>query len=122
MSTASRLSPAKRFFYAGMGITIPAMAGGMFLLEMSWLWSYLLAVNVTTFCLFAYDKFGAARNWLRVPETTLHLFTFFGGTPAALAARKILRHKTIKRSFLMMFWVVLGAQFMLVLMLWWFLT
>ncbi|MBU1980413.1 MAG: DUF1294 domain-containing protein, partial [Gammaproteobacteria bacterium] len=56
---------------------------------------------------------GAARNdqW-RTPESTLHLFALVGGWPGALAAQRLLRHKSKKQPFQMMFWttVVLNCS------------
>ena len=59
-----------------------------------WL-AYLLSINAVTACLFLYDKVAAGSDGSgRVPEATLHLAAFAGGTPAALAASQYLRHKT----------------------------
>ena len=65
-----------------------------------WLIAYLVGVNVATILLYAYDKAAAIRQpWLRVPEWVLHGAALAGGTPAALVAQGVLRHKTIKPSF-----------------------
>ncbi len=36
---------------------------------------------------------------------TLHAIAFLGGTPGALIGQKVFRHKTIKRSFRLVFWL-----------------
>ncbi|PKO61660.1 MAG: DUF1294 domain-containing protein, partial [Betaproteobacteria bacterium HGW-Betaproteobacteria-17] len=41
----------------------------------------------------------------RTQESTLHLFALAGGWPGALAAQKLLRHKSSKPSFQFVFWV-----------------
>ena len=65
-----------------------------------WLLAYFAGVNVATFVLYAYDKSAAARGgWTRVPERVLHGLALAGGTPAALLAQILLRHKTLKRPF-----------------------
>ena len=80
-------------------------------LEVHWLLAYLAGVNVATLLLYAYDKSAAARDgWTRVPERVLHAICLAGGTPAALLAQAILRHKTVKRSFRAGFIVILVAQ------------
>lgn len=58
-----------------------------------------LLVNMVTFCLFWWDK-GAARDggW-RVSEARLLQFAFLGGSLGALAAQRLLRHKTRKEPF-----------------------
>lgn len=64
----------------------------------------LLAVNLLTFLLYALDKRAARRGGWRVPEATLLLLGFLGGTPAALLAQQVLRHKNRKRRFQWRFW------------------
>lgn len=55
--------------------------------------------NVVVFCVYWWDK-GAARNDLwRVSEATLLGLAFFGGSPGAIAAQRLLRHKTRKEPF-----------------------
>jgi uncharacterized membrane protein YsdA (DUF1294 family) len=49
------------------------------------------------------------RLW-RVPESVLHLMALAGGTPAAFAGQRALRHKTAKQSFRAWFWVIVVAQ------------
>ena len=55
-------------------------------------------------------------GWLRVPERLLHFLAFAGGTPFALLAQQLLRHKTVKRSFRVVFWVVAVAQVVLIVL------
>ena len=80
----------------------------------SWLLSYLAGVNVATFALYGYDKIAAIKDRLRVPELLLHLLTVIGGTPAAFVAQSLFRHKTVKRSFQVAFWVIAVAQIVLI--------
>ncbi|MDB5288770.1 MAG: hypothetical protein JWL69_11 [Phycisphaerales bacterium] len=71
---------------------------------------YLVGVNFTTMCAYAYDKAAAIRAYRRVPERLLNLCAAAGGTPAAFLSQKIFRHKTVKRSFRMWFWGICAAQ------------
>ena len=75
-----------------------------------WLYAYLLAINVWTFACYAYDKAAAGRAMLRVPEAVLHGLTLVGGTPGAWAGQRTFRHKTLKRSFRRVFWVIVAVQ------------
>ena len=75
---------------------------------------YLIGVNAATFCAYAYDKAGAPRQWLRVPERVLHGLALVGGTPAALLAQMALRHKTLKRSFRVRFLLIVVIQLSLI--------
>lgn len=72
--------------------------------------SYLFSVNLVTFLLYAYDKWAAKLESLRVPEKVLHGWALLGGSPSALGAQQLLRHKTSKPSFQIVFWVILAAQ------------
>lgn len=65
---------------------------------------YLVASFVAFFA-YAFDKSAALRNQWRTQESTLHLFALLGGWPGALAAQRLLRHKTAKASFQATFWV-----------------
>jgi uncharacterized membrane protein YsdA (DUF1294 family) len=62
------------------------------------------AASVIAFIIYAVDKTAARRGWRRVPETTLHLCGVLCGWPGAWLAQKLLRHKTRKTSFQVMFW------------------
>ncbi len=74
------------------------------------LWLYLV-VSVLTFIAYSLDKQAAKKNDQRIPEKTLHVLALIGGWPGALVAQKMLRHKTIKKEFQIIFWatVVLNA-------------
>lgn len=64
-----------------------------------------VALNAATFIAYWLDKRAAsARQW-RIQESTLHLLALAGGWPAARLAQQVLRHKTIKPSFQMTYWV-----------------
>ncbi len=59
----------------------------------------VLAVNVVTFGLFAYDKARARGRRRRVAETTLLLWSWAGGALGGWAGMLVCRHKTAKTSF-----------------------
>ena len=75
------------------------------------LWLYL-AASVVTFITYALDKSAARNDRWRTSENTLHLFALVGGWPGALAAQRLLRHKSKKQSFQIVFWatVVLNCS------------
>ena len=80
---------------------------------------YLAGINVTTFAAYLYDKSVARRDpagaigrlW-RVPESALHLLAVAGGTVAAFAGQRLLRHKTHKQPFRAWFWTIAVVQFL----------
>ncbi|MCR4747619.1 MAG: DUF1294 domain-containing protein [Clostridiales bacterium] len=61
--------------------------------------AYLVIINVAAFLLFAYDKRQAKSGGWRVPEATLLMSCFLGGSVGGLAAMNFCRHKTKKPLF-----------------------
>jgi len=59
---------------------------------------YLVA-SIVAFIAYAMDKSAANSGAWRTPESTLHLLGLAGGWPGALAAQRLLRHKSSKESF-----------------------
>src|SRR5262245_43145951 len=93
------------------GVLALGVALGLrFGLGLEWHWALLGAVNAVTFALYFYDKSVAGGAAVRVPETALHLLAAVGGSPAALAAQQILRHKTSKRAFQIKYWCIVAGQ------------
>ena len=64
---------------------------------------YLVASTVT-FLLYVHDKSAAQKGEWRTSESTLQIFSLIGGWPGALAAQRLLRHKSKKQSFRIVFW------------------
>jgi uncharacterized membrane protein YsdA (DUF1294 family)/cold shock CspA family protein len=64
---------------------------------------YLVA-SVVAFFAYAFDKSAAVKGQWRTQESTLHMFALLGGWPGALAAQRLLRHKSAKASFQTIFW------------------
>ncbi len=58
-----------------------------------------LLLNIVTYCVYWWDKDAAREGGWRVGENTLLGLALFGGSPAALLARRWLRHKTRKQPF-----------------------
>lgn len=76
--------------------------------------AYLLAINIMTFLLYGYDKYISRSEKLRVPELNLQVLALLGGSPAALLAQKFFRHKTLKSSFQIVYWVIVLGQIALI--------
>lgn len=71
--------------------------------------AYLLVSGVT-FAVYARDKWAARNKRWRTQEATLHLLSLCGGWPGALAAQRVLRHKSNKRSFRIVFWATVAVN------------
>jgi uncharacterized membrane protein YsdA (DUF1294 family)/cold shock CspA family protein len=63
-----------------------------------------LAASLVTFLVYASDKSAAKRDQRRTSEGTLHVLALIGGWPGAFVAQGLLRHKSKKLSFRIVFW------------------
>jgi len=77
------------------------------------LWAFLISINLLSFLFYGFDKLMAKLSWLRVPEVLLHALAFFGGVLGALVAQQLFWHKTTKRSFQVVFWLIFAFQVVL---------
>lgn len=71
---------------------------------------HLCCINIATFLAYGADKKAAEKGEWRIPELHLHALEFLGGWPGAYLAQKIFHHKTKKRSFQAMFWLMLVLE------------
>lgn len=88
------------------GIAAMALGGK---LPMPVLYLYL-AASLLAFAAYAQDKSAAQNNQWRTPENTLQLLGLIGGWPGALVAQRLLRHKTSKTSFQVVFWATVALN------------
>ncbi len=99
-----------RIGVASVALAVGVAVGLRSIARPGWLVAGLVAVNITTFALYGYDKLAARRRWWRVPEALLHGWALLGGSPAALIGQQVFRHKTIKQRFRVVFWLVVAVQ------------
>jgi uncharacterized membrane protein YsdA (DUF1294 family) len=78
-----------------------------------------LAMSAVSFVLYWVDKAAAGRGGQRTPEGTLHLVGLLGGWPGALVAQQVFRHKTVKRSIQVAFWITVALN---LAGLWWLIS
>jgi uncharacterized membrane protein YsdA (DUF1294 family) len=64
-----------------------------------------LAASLIAFIAYARDKSAAKKGHRRTSENTLHMLALIGGWPGALIARSVLRHKSRKQPFRIIFWL-----------------
>lgn len=67
-------------------------------------------MSLITFGLYADDKSRAKRGGRRIPERTLHLCELAGGWLGGFIAQRKLRHKTIKKSYQVVFWAIISIH------------
>ena len=70
----------------------------------------LLVVNAWTVFRFWQDKQRAIAGERRIPEGDLLGLAFIGGSPGALLARRLFRHKTRKEPFSTQLFVIVALQ------------
>ena len=91
-------------------LAIPAFAGIYLLAALLWrvphwvAWVYGL-MSLLCFASYAWDKSAARSGRWRTRESTLLILGLLCGWPGAALAQQLLRHKTVKASFQLAFWV-----------------
>ena len=71
--------------------------------------AYAVMSSIAVF-VYAFDKSAAVRGGWRTQEGTLHLVALLGGWPGALLAQDLLRHKSRKVEFQVVFWLSVIAN------------
>ncbi|WP_051234226.1 DUF1294 domain-containing protein [Halomonas halocynthiae] len=100
--------------------TLPEIFGVLFVVALVGLgiwgrvpWVVVIAyavVSVVAFITYGLDKRLARKGKRRIAESTLLLLALLCGWPGALAAQRVFRHKTSKRSFQVSFWVMVAVN------------
>ncbi len=118
---ASRVVPGK----AGLSPTLSAvgfliavlvvLTGGLHQIGLGWIGAYLGAIGAATWAVYAWDKRQAGLDRRRIPEAALLGLAFLGGSPVALVAMFVLRHKSSKRSFQLKFAGVAVVQILAII-------
>ena len=63
-------------------------------------------MSVVTFAAYGIDKQQAIRAGRRISERRLHQFALWCGWPGAWLGQQVFRHKTQKKSFRIVFWLI----------------
>lgn len=100
----------------GLTLTLALLLFFAFGMPLAWhvlLGIWLLAINLVTFAFYGYDKRCAQANRRRVPEVVLHGLVLAGGSVGGYAGMSLFRHKTMKTSFRLVFWVLATLHLLL---------
>ncbi|MHC4521796.1 MAG: DUF1294 domain-containing protein [Planctomycetota bacterium] len=115
----ARHQPKKTFFRIA-AILVAVLSILLWWLGLPGLYAYLIGINAVTILLYGYDKRQAIVGRGRVPEVTLHLAALVGGTGGALLAQGLLRHKTRKFAFRVVFVGIILLQCLVAVGYWYF--
>lgn len=77
-----------------------------------------VVMSFLTFVLYADDKYRAQRRAWRTPERTLHLFELAGGWLGGFVAQRIVRHKSSKESYQIIFWSIVSFHLLVWMAFW----
>lgn len=78
---------------------------------------YLVAINLLSAIVCAVDKIKAARRSWRISEKTLWVLSLIGGSVGMYLTMKIIRHKTLHKSFMIGLPVLIALQIAFILIL-----
>lgn len=70
---------------------------------------YAIAISLTAFAAYGWDKHRARNQGWRVAESSLHFLELLGGWPGAFLAQRAFRHKVSKRWFQCLFWLIVAG-------------
>lgn len=79
--------------------------------------AWYVGISIVAFVMYAWDKNSAQRGAWRTPESALHLASLLGGWPGALVAQQVLRHKSSKKEFRVIFWITVVVNVVIFLSL-----
>ncbi|WP_227000990.1 DUF1294 domain-containing protein [Protaetiibacter intestinalis] len=104
-----RLAPARRASRLGY-LAVLGFIGIAFVMALIhpipyWVWILYLGMSFATFVAYALDKRAAATEGWRLSEGSLLAMGLACGWPGGVIAQQVFRHKTIKMSFQVVFWV-----------------
>jgi uncharacterized membrane protein YsdA (DUF1294 family) len=71
--------------------------------------------SVIAFILYGIDKRRAIKSRPRISERTLHIFSILGGWPGAQLGQRLFRHKTLKISFRLVFWLIVTVHLLIII-------
>lgn len=107
---------AKHWQYGLATVFIILLITGAVVESLSWkIPVFYIAVSLLTFAAYYLDKRAAAKRRWRTAESTLQLLALLGGWPGALMAQNLLRHKSSKSAFLLVFWLAVFGN-----VIWWY--
>jgi uncharacterized membrane protein YsdA (DUF1294 family) len=102
--------PAYCFLSPGLTALNAPFADGSDDRPLNWFLLWLLLINLVAFGTYLLDKMAAGSGLARVSERRLLLLALAGGSPSAILAMYLFRHKIRKSSFMARFWLTVALQ------------
>lgn len=94
-----------------VGTLVTVLALGLLVWSMpAWVVALYAGMSLSSGLLYWSDKRNATTGGWRTPESTLHLVALAGGWPGAIVAQRVLRHKTVKVDFRIVFWCTVAIN------------
>lgn len=90
--------------FALPGLFLLFVAAAVFVGQLPLASDYIWLPVLSRFCFTSAISRPPQKGRWRTNENTLHVFSLIGGWPAAFVAQKLLRHKSRKESFRILFW------------------
>ena len=109
--------PKKPFFWIAT-LLVVGTSILLWWLGLPLVYAYLIGINAVTMLLYGYDKRQAIVGGGRVPEVILHATALVGGSPGALIAQMLFRHKTKKFKFRVVFVGIVLLQVLVAIGYW----
>jgi len=110
-----RRRPVLLHGFVSFGLALALAGGSWYALGLPGTWpvlaaAWFVALSLVTFAYYGWDKRRAQRNDRRIPEAVLLGLALAGGSLGAFAGMRLFRHKTIKGSFRVLFWLIVILQ------------
>lgn len=77
---------------------------------------YILLISFLTMIITISDKIRARKSKRRIPEITLFLLAFLGGSVSEYITMKLIRHKTLHKRFMIGLPVIIIFQFSIIIL------
>ncbi|HSK48782.1 MAG TPA: cold shock and DUF1294 domain-containing protein [Coriobacteriia bacterium] len=111
--TPRPLAPGRASLLVPLSVLGTTLVAGLFVDQALALWLSVgyVVMSAVLYAAYGLDKRAAQRGKFRTEESALHLLALVGGWPGALVAQRVFRHKTIKLSFQIAFWITVALNY-----------
>ena len=94
--------------FAALLLILPIMALSQGPFDKRLLAAYFAAINAWAYAIYIFDKHHARSKGWRISERQMHVMEALGGWPAAFLAQRQFRHKSSKKTYQAVFWLIVA--------------